>query len=121
VSFVLFSDTQKAANTIFTNLERASRKDPALADFLGALAGVLKEVFKAVKEYKPLISDAFGPLYVERFVVEVIKDLDNKVLVHLATQFTTFCVKVQDLLHLQGSKSCYSERKGSFRSCFKHH
>lgn len=76
---MLFSDTQKVADLVFANLERSTRKDPKSVDFLGAVAGVLKEVFKAVKEYKELISSAFGLSYVERFVVEVIKDLDTKV------------------------------------------
>ena len=76
----LCSGTQKVADEHFATLSKAAKNDSANADFLAALAGTLKAVYIAAKEYKPLVQSAFGPGYVVSLVLDIIKDLDNKVL-----------------------------------------
>ena len=73
------SGTQKVADELYTTLQKSVRSDGSAVDFLAALSGTLKAVYIAVKEYRPLVHSAFGPAYVVTLIVDVIKDLDNKV------------------------------------------
>ena len=73
------SDTQKKADQLFAALQKAVRSDPTAVDFLAALSATLKAVYQAVKEYRPLVQSAFGKEHVVKLVVDVVKDLDNKV------------------------------------------
>lgn len=73
------SATQQHADNVFEALHAKAKEAPIDVSFIEALAATLKGVLATIKQYQPVISEAFGPPRVLELVKDVCLALDDKV------------------------------------------
>lgn len=99
----LCSSTQQDSDTIFEALNSSLQDGSEGVSFIEALASTLKAVLAAIKEYQPVITEAFGAPRVIDLIKDVSLALDDKVHVPLPVMLRhsaiCYCCSHEIVLH----------------------